>query len=137
MSPFEPVNELERDLVRCQQGQIELARFVQVLLASQVFVLLDYEVPETDPRLTAPPLMLQSPAGYLVFALFTSPDRATSFIEQFRTFSYGLLVDARWLLSILSPRAGLALNPGWTAGLEMPPEGFAKLKRDFSLTPAG
>jgi hypothetical protein len=136
MPPFEPLNELERNLFRFQQREIEFPIFVKVLLESQIFVLLDYEIPETNPRLTAPPLMLTSPAGYAVFALFTSPDRAASFVEQLPTFSYGLLVDARWLLSSLSPAAGLVLNPGWDVGLEMPPDGFAALKRDFSLTSA-
>jgi hypothetical protein len=137
MPPFEPLNDLEQELVRCQQGHIDLPLFLQVLLASQIYVLLDREITETNPHLTAPPLMLTSPAGYPVFALFTSADRATSLAQRFPTFSYGLLVDARWLLSVLASTAGLVLNPGWSAGLEMPPERFARLKRDFGLMPAG
>ena len=137
MVSFEPSNELERDLRRCQEGQIDFALLLQRLLASQLFVLLDYEIPEENPRLTAPPLMLRSQAGYAVFALFTSPDRAASFVQQFPTYSYGLLVEARWLLSTLSAAAGLIVNPGSSGGFEMPPEGFAKLKRDFGLTHAG
>lgn len=130
--PFIPANDLEKALLACHGDAAQWPAFVDTLLSSQVFVLVDSEVwpgAEQQPE----PLVLESPSGFESLLLFTSPGRAKPFAQRFPRFGSGRLVDCRWILSTTGPDLGLAINPGWSVGLEMEPHGFAKFRKDFGL----
>jgi len=131
---FTPTNPFEEKLAACCAGELELAALVPTFLESQVFVLLDGDIPAGNPHLKANPLVLDSPKGYPVLAIFSRPECATRVAQAFPQFPYGLLVECRWLLRQIKSTVGIAVNPGSTVGFEMPPEGFARFKRDFGLS---
>lgn len=130
--PFTPANDLERALVACHEDLAHWPAFVHVFLSSQIFILVEGDVAHESPK-EPKPLILESPSGFQSLLLFTSPGRAKPFAQRFPRFGSGRLVDCRWILSTTGPDLGLAINPGWSVGLEMEPRGFAKFRKDFGL----
>jgi hypothetical protein len=102
--------------------------FFARLLASQAVLLLDKEVPESGWDNGISPLVLVSPRGGNVLAIFTSVERATPMSQNSNTHKYALLVDFRWILKGVTPGLGIAVNPGWGVGLEIEPARVAELK---------
>lgn len=129
---FKPSNELEEALVACHQDAAHWPAFVNTLLSSQIFILIDGDVSH-EPAREPMPLVLESPSGFDALILFTSPGRSKPFTARFPQFGHGLLVDCRWILSAIRSDLGVAINPGWSVGLEMEPQGFAKFRKDFGL----
>jgi hypothetical protein len=134
---LEGPTELERQLEACSEGTGDLAAAIPLLLASQVFVLLEKEIPAESPYLQSEPLCVVGTAGHRAVAIFTSPARATPLARENPSHRFGLLVSCRWLLRQFKPVVGIAVNPGWKGGFEMSPDGFARFKRDFGLAEAG
>jgi hypothetical protein len=125
---FHPSNELERALVQAQARTMSVDDFFARLLASQAVLLLDKEVPESGWDNGISPLVLVSPRGGNVLAIFTSVERATPMSQNSNTHKYALLVDFRWILKGVTPGLGIAVNPGWGVGLEIEPARVAELK---------
>ena len=127
---FEPANELEHALVKARQGELPVVSFMDKLLASQVFVLLD-KAPAADGKWDngISPMVLRNQDGNPVMAMFTAPERSTEWPKREPRFQHGLLTDFAWLLRGLQPGVGLVINPGLAAGLEMPASGVAQLKQ--------
>jgi hypothetical protein len=125
---FHPSNELERALVQAQSRTLSVDQFFERLLASQVALLLDKEVPESGWDNSISPLVLASPRGGNVLAAFTDVDRATSMNKRSSSHKYALLVDFRWVLKGVAPGVGIVLNPGWPVGVEIEPTRVAELK---------
>jgi hypothetical protein len=121
--PFEPRNELERDLVAAQEGQLSEEKLVERLLAAQVFMPVRDDVNRAGIQLTtkATPLRILREDGGEAVVLFTSPERAKPFLENHPGYRGGLLTDFRWVVERIG-KTGLILNPGWPVGLEMDPE---------------
>jgi len=130
--PFLPNNELERVLLAARQGGLPVQSLVDALLRSQVFILIDKEIgPEGTWDASTSPLVISSSKGQASLAMFTSPARSADLAKQCPQFGFGLLVDFRWILSMMGPQLGLTVNPGWAAMMEMPPEGVNQLKADL------
>ena len=125
---FHPSNELERVLVQAQSGTLSVDDFFERLLASQVALLLDKEVPESGWDNSSSPLVLKSPRGGNVLAAFTEVDRATLMSQRSSSHKYALLVDFQWVLKGVAPGLGIVLNPGWPVGVEIEPTRVAELK---------
>lgn len=103
--------------------------FFARLLASQVALLLDKEVPESGWDVGISPLVLVSPrGGNNVLAVFTSVERATPMSQNSSTHKHALLVDFRWVLKGTTPGLGLVVNPGWPVGVEIEPARVVELK---------
>jgi len=121
---FEPRNDLEQALVAAQEGRIPGDEFMRLLLTSQVFM--PVEDRETiggfQMSTRANPLSVQSEEGYQVLVLFTSPERAKPFVQDFPAFKGGLLTELKWVLERMGEGFGVALNPGWEFGIDMEPE---------------
>jgi hypothetical protein len=130
---FEPQNDLEQQLLFAQNGRLAVADFVAALVDSQVFVLLDSEVPDSGEMTGVQPLQLADEQGNNVLAAFTSPERSSPMAARFPEFKFGLLVAFRWLLQAGPSDVGLVINPGSTVGLELPASGLAHIKRDFGI----
>ncbi|HQU14597.1 MAG: hypothetical protein B7Z66_04540 [Chromatiales bacterium 21-64-14] len=122
--PFEPRNELERALVAAQEGHTPADVFMEDLLGAQVFVPARDSVGIGGFQSNAPPepLTVRDDEGTEVLVVFTSPDRARAFLEDFPGYHGGLLMDFRAVLAKVGSGFGVALNPGWSVGLEMAPE---------------
>lgn len=133
---FTPFNQLERDLLACHQGEMEVPEFIERLIASNVVVLMPKEQPQGLHHLVANPLALDSPAGYPALVAFTSPLRGAPMALKHPQFSHGLLCETRWLLRAIDPVVGLALNPYCNVGLEIPPDALAELMHEYRLDQA-
>jgi hypothetical protein len=60
---FEPQNDLEKQLLSAQSGQLAIPDFVSALVDSQVFVLLDGEVSDSGDMTGVQPLQLADQQG--------------------------------------------------------------------------
>ena len=117
---FIPQNELERQLVAAQDGQIPAERFIETLLGSEVFMPI-YEKHaigglQTDQR--AQPLKLASDDGGEVLVLFTSPERAKGFVRDFPGYGGGLVTELSWIFEKLGVGYGITLNPDQPYGMD-------------------
>jgi hypothetical protein len=126
---LEPLNELEHSILRAQKGDVPISDLMQLFLGSQVFVLIDKEIgPSGKWDNSASSLVLRSPNGFPVLAIFTCPERATNWPKEHPQFCFGLLTDFSWLLKGIGLNVGIAVNPGSRIGFEMPPTGVNQLK---------
>ncbi len=123
--PFDPRNHLEQQLVAAQEGSIPGDDFMQYLLTAQLFMPVQDEKHaikgfQKDDK--AVPLTLESEDGVQVLVLFTSPERAKPFLEDYANFSGGILAELSWILERVGSGYGVAINPGWSVGLDMDPD---------------
>lgn len=128
---FEPRNDLEKKLVATHQGDMAQDGFVKALMEEQVFmpVLDDSTGIEGLQKSTqAKPLTLQEEGGTQVLILFSSPDRAKPFVQDFPGYEKGgLLTDFSWVVERIGSGVGIALNPGWDMGMDFEPDMVAAL----------
>jgi len=122
--PFDPRNHLEQQLTAAQEGSIPGDDFMQYLLTAQLFMPVQDEKHaikgfQKDDK--AVPLTLESEDGVQVLVLFTSPERAKLFLEDYANFSGGILAELSWILERVGSGYGVAINPGWSVGLDMDP----------------
>ncbi|NQD38121.1 SseB family protein [Permianibacter sp. IMCC34836] len=126
---FTPMNPLEQALVDTQNGRLLPAAFFPLLCDSQVFILIDREIPEGGswtPDISV--LVLNSQSGIPVVAMFTAPERSVAWLQRAPAFKFGLQIDFRWLLNGIADGAGIVLNPGAAVGVELPANLVQKLK---------
>lgn len=133
---FEPRNDLERQLVAAQGGDMAPETFMQALLVSQVFLPVRDDntgVMNLQRSDKATLLTVDTDDGTKVVVVFTSPERAKPFLANFPGYSGGLLAEFKWLLERVGSGEGVALNPGWETGLDMEPEMIDQLRGQGSL----
>lgn len=129
-TPFEPLNDLEVRLLQAQDGTLTAAQFLDGLLTSTAFVLLDKAIGEDgawDESIS--PLVLTSESGEPMFAVFTAPERAGLWHEQLPQFAHAMPIAVHALLTGIGDGVGLVLNPGLDVGMEMIPDAVAQLKQ--------
>jgi hypothetical protein len=122
--PFEPRNDLERQLLAAQEGRLAPDAFMAQLLDAQVFLPVrddDAGIQGFQASDKAVPLLLDGGEGYQVLVVFTSPERARDFLRRFPGYEGGLLTDFRWILKRVGAGIGISLNPGWEVGMDMEP----------------
>ncbi|MDH5784038.1 MAG: SseB family protein [Chromatiales bacterium] len=127
---FTPMNEIEKQLVAAQSGEIDAETFMAALLNSELFMPILNEKPGVDnlqTSQTAHPLTLEDEEGYQVVALFTSPERGKAFLAAYPDYQGGLLAEFTWILEKLGSGLGLTINPGWESGFDMSPEMLQQL----------
>lgn len=123
--PFEPRNDVERQLLAAQEGSIPGDAFMRGLLDAQLFMPVQDEshgIKGFSKSDKAVPLTLESEDGVQVLILFTSPERAKPFLKDFPGYEGGLLAEFKWILERVGKGYGVALNPGWSVGIDMDPE---------------
>ena len=126
---FQPQNDLERQLMAAQDGQIPPESFIQTLLGSEVFMPV-YEKHQiggfaTDTK--AQPLKIQTDEGQDVLVLFTSPDRAKGFVRDYPGYGGGLVTEFTWILEKLGIGYGITLNPGQEFGMDFEARDVAQI----------
>ncbi len=119
---FIPHNDLEEKLVAAQEGRLESDVFMHQLLEQQLFMPVEDEASEIQgfQRSTqAKPLTVQSEDGNRVLVLFTSPERAKPFLQDFPNYGGGLLSEFSWILDRIGSGVAIAINPGIEFGIDL------------------
>jgi hypothetical protein len=129
---FEARNELEQKLVTAQEGRLSSEEFMKYLLDTQVFMPVKDSIgiegfTGSDKAI---PLTLKTEDDIETLILFTSPDRAKTFVQDFPGFEGGLLVEFKWVLERTGSDVGISINPNWPVGMDMEPEMVQQLKHN-------
>jgi hypothetical protein len=127
-----PSNDLERAVQGAIDGSGSFEAFLNCLLRSKVFLLLQGDPPAHPDSADEQPLVLPSSAGIPSICVFTSPERSLAIQRANPTHRTGMLVEFRWVLQVIPADLGIVLNPGSSLSLEQPPEGVARLKADLA-----
>ena len=127
---FEARNELEQNLMAAQEGQMDDDAFMKYLMDTQVFMPVKDSIgiegfTGSDKAL---PLTLKSEDGVEVLILFTSPERAKTFLEDYPGYDGGLLAEFRWVVERTGSGVGISINPNWPVGMDMEPQMIQQLK---------
>jgi hypothetical protein len=128
--PFTAHNDLETKLVAAQQGHLDSDLFMQELLDAQIFMPVEDEPNQIQgfQRSTkANPLTLENEDGLNVLVLFTSPERAKGFLEDFPAYRGGLLTEFSWILSRIGSGVAVSINPGMEFGIDLDPHTVEQL----------
>jgi hypothetical protein len=51
--------------------------------------------------------------------LFTSPERAKTFVRDYPGYDGGILTEFTWILDRLGAGYAISLNPGWEVGIDL------------------
>lgn len=127
---MQPCNELEKQLLAAQEDRISSDDLLKILMDSQVFMPVQDEkapVPNIQHSTRVQPLVLATEDDTPILVLFSSPERAAPFIQDFPGFEGGILEPFKWVLENMSSGYGIALNPDSELGLDMEPETVADL----------
>lgn len=126
---FTPQNDLERQLIAAQEGGIPPESFIATLVGSEVFMPIyeKHQIGGLQTQQAAQPLKLNAEDGSEVLVLFTSPERAKTFVRDYPGYGGGLVVDFSWILEKLGIGFGISLNPGLPVGIELEAEDLAQI----------
>jgi len=127
---FEARNELEQKLMAAQQGSLSESEFMDYLMEAQVFMPVrdSINIAGFTGSNKAIPLTLNTEDAVEVLVLFTSPDRAKDFVQDYPGFEGGLLVEFKWVLERTGSGVGISLNPNWPVGMDLEAEMVQQLK---------
>jgi hypothetical protein len=126
---FIPQNDLERQLVAAQEGEVPPESFIEVLMGSEVFmpVYEKHQIGGLQMQQTAQPLKLQNEGGEETLVLFTSPERAKAFVKDFPGYGGGLVAEFSWILEKLGVGFAITLNPGLPFGMDFEAQDLAQI----------
>jgi len=127
---FTAHNDLEIKLVAAQEGRLNSDTFMEELLDQQLFMPVEDEPNQIQgfQRSTkAKPLTLQTEEGLEVLVLFTSPERAKPFLEDFPAYRGGLLTEFSWILERIGAGVAISINPGLEFGIDLDPHTVEQL----------
>jgi hypothetical protein len=108
---------------------------LKVLLTSQVFMpVQDEKAPVLNIQRStrARPLVMASEDGTPILVLFSSPERAKPFLQDYPGFSGGILESFQWVLQNLGSDYGIALNPDSELGFDMEPQTVKELAQQLA-----
>jgi hypothetical protein len=122
MSDNEPRNELESKILEARDGRLSSDDLLKALLTSQVFMpVQDEKAPVLNIRRStrAQPLVMAAEDGTPILVLFSSPERAKPFLQDYPGFSGGILESFQWVLQNMGSGYGIAFNPESELGFDM------------------
>ena len=127
---FEARNELEQNLIAAQEGQMAGDAFMKYLMDTQVFMPVkdSIAIEGFTGSDKAVPLTLKSEDGIEVLILFTSPERAKSFVQDYPGYDGGLLAEFSWVVERTGSGVGISINPDWPVGMDLEPEMLQQLR---------
>jgi shikimate 5-dehydrogenase len=127
---FEARNELEQKLMAAQEGGLSESEFMRYLLEAQVFMPVrdSINIAGFTGSNKAIPLTLNTEDAAEVLVLFTSPERAKEFVQDYPGYEGGLLVEFKWVLERTGSGVGISLNPNWPVGMDLEAEMVQQLK---------
>jgi hypothetical protein len=130
---FKPANLLEEKLLALYRKEIQIIEFLELMFDSQVIILADRDVDISGPSMDFNPLAITSPMGFDVLVTFSSLERAKAALAHYPDYPFALAVDTKWFLLGAYENAGVALNPGWAFGFELPPQALQQLLVRFGI----
>jgi len=127
---FEARNELEKQLLDAQEGKLSSADFMHYLMDGQVFIRVKDSIgiqgfTSSD---KAMPLTVRAEDNTEVLILFTSPERAKDFVDDYPGYDGGLLAEFTWILERTGSGIGISINPDWPVGIDLEPEMVQQLR---------
>jgi len=127
---FEARNEVEKNLLAAQEGQMSSEAFMQYLMDTQLFMPVKDSIgiegfTSSDKAL---PLTLKTEDNIEVLILFTSPDRSKGFLADFPGYEGGLLAEFKWILERTGTGIGISINPDWPVGIDLEPDMIEQLR---------
>jgi len=127
---FEARNELEQNLMAAQEGQMTGDAFMKYLMGTQVFMPVkdSIAIEGFTGSDKAVPLTLKSEDGVEVLILFTSPERAKAFLQDYPGYDGGLLAEFSWVVERTGSGVGISINPDWPVGMDLEPEMLQQLR---------
>jgi shikimate 5-dehydrogenase len=127
---FEARNELEQKLMAAQEGSLPESEFMDYLMEAQVFMPVrdSINIAGFTGSNKAIPLTLNTEDAAEVLVLFTSPERAKDFVQDYPGYEGGLLVEFKWVLERTGSGVGISLNPTWPVGMDLEAETVQQLK---------
>jgi SseB protein N-terminal domain len=127
---FEARNELEQKLMAAQEGSLAESDFMHYLLDAQVFMPVrdSINIAGFTGSDKAIPLTLHTDDALEALVLFTSPDRAKNFVQDYPGYEGGLLVEFKWVLERTGSGVGISLNPTWPVGMDLEAEMVQQLR---------
>jgi hypothetical protein len=137
MTDAAPRNALEEQLLAAQEGRIDSDELLKTLMTAQVFMPVQDEkapVANIQRSARAQPLVLSGEDDTPILVLFSSPERARPFLEDYPGFAGGIREPFRWVLENMGSGYGIALNPGSELGFDMEPETVADLAASLAST---
>ena len=135
MTATEARNELEAKILEAQEGRITSDDLLQTLMGSQVFMpVQDEKAPVLNVQRStrAQPLVLSAEEGTPILVLFSSPERAKPFLQDYPGFTGGILESFKWVLQNMGSGYGIMLNPGSEVGFDMEVETVQDLIRQLA-----
>ena len=121
---FTAHNELEKKLIDLLSDNMDNDVFMNELLGEQLFMPVENEKAEIagfQKNTRANPLTLETEDGIKALILFTSPERAKGFLQDFPNYTGGLLTEVTWILDRLGSDIAISINPGLEVGLDLDP----------------
>jgi hypothetical protein len=125
-----PRNDLERLILDVQSGQLDAEEFAKHILSEQVFLPVKdekHKIAGFQSSTKAEPLVIDDDEGNRVMLLFSAPEQAKTFLNEYPDYSGGLVVEFAWVLRRMGPELGIALNPGNDIGFDFDAEMVAML----------
>jgi len=127
---FEARNELEQQLLDAQEGKITSEDFMRYLMETQVFMPVkdSIGIAGFTSSNKAMPLTVRAEDNTEVLILFTSPERAKDFVDDYPGYDGGLLAEFNWILERTGSGIGISINPDWPVGIDLEPEMVQQLR---------
>ena len=127
---FDARNELEEKLMAAQEGQMKSEAFMDYLMDTQVFMPVkdSIGIEGFTGNEKGIPLTLKSEDDMEMLILFTSPDRASDFMQPYPDYVGGLLAEFSWILERTGSGIGISINPNWPVGMDIEPGLVQQLK---------
>jgi hypothetical protein len=126
MSEFVPLNDLESSLVAAQGKKITIEAFIRQLLECDLALPTANEVQNDGAGFQ--PILFEK-QGTNMLAAFTDKSRA---LQLSHVATYCMVMNALEVLRRIPQGYGVVINPGFTVGLELSPDGIAQIVRDFA-----
>lgn len=128
----EPRNGLEKKLLAAMNGGLAPEDFMRELLDEQVFIPIrddkDSGIIGFQHTTKATPLVIHDEeAGLDILVLFTSPERARTFLATTPDYSGGLLAEFEWIVERMEPGFAIVVNPGDEFGMDIAPENVTEM----------
>ncbi len=132
MSEAQAKNALEEALISFHAGDTDAGEFVQALMTTRAYVLMNYPWDEQN-RLHPETRLLLVTDGDIqtqpMLALFTTAERASEFSAHAPQFPHAVKVDVPWAVLGVDDGCGIMLNPNSDTAFRIAPDGAAELRR--------